>query len=198
MVDCRTMDRDCRRLAKRVREVPKPPSRSVWYAVGANKFQEHELLLDLFEIEQIYSNPFPSWWNTLEKATAIWIMYGFSIALTDHEGIADFHITNNLESSSLLEVETTRKSIRGLKKGDKSRLPKTWNGHARIQPGVPDLLFIDVQSAEYRIISSLTDKLLSSLKLLYTEASTIEFYKGAKSERYSGMPEIVFISWFLG
>ena len=160
----------------------------VIYAVGANKFQEHKLLLDLFpKIEQIYLfEPIPKLVEHLEEATAnLDYVRVFPYALTDHEGIADFHITNNLESSSLLELEKHKEVYPWVEKKETAKVDcrKLETVIHEFNLRVPDLLFIDVQGAEYRIISSLTDKLLSSIKLLYTEASTIEFYKGAKNLR---------------
>ena len=160
----------------------------VIYAIGANKFQEHELLLDLFpNIEQIYLfEPIPKLVEHLEEATAnLDYVRVFPYAITDHEGVADFHITNNLESSSLLELEKHKEVYPWVEKTEtvKVQCRKLETVMHEFNLRGPDLLFVDVQGAEYRIISSLTDKLLSSLKLLYTEASTIEFYKGAKNLR---------------
>jgi FkbM family methyltransferase len=158
----------------------------VIYAVGANQFQEHELLLKLFpNIEQIYLfEPIPKLVEKLEKATAdLDYVRVFPYALTDFEGVADFHITNNLESSSLLELEKHKEVYPWVEKKEtvKVQCRKLETVMQEFNLRTPDLLFIDVQGAEYQIISSLTDKLLSSVKLLYTEASTIEFYKGAKN-----------------
>ncbi len=45
---------------------------------------------------------------------------------------------------------------------------------------LPDMLFLDVQGAESKVISSLSADLRSHLKLIYTEASREEVYVGSK------------------
>ena len=45
----------------------------------------------------------------------------------------------------------------------------------------PDLLFLDVQGAEYMILESLSSKLLANLKAIYTEVSTVEVYQGGRT-----------------
>jgi hypothetical protein len=44
----------------------------------------------------------------------------------------------------------------------------------------PDMLFIDAQGAEYRILESLSAPLKSGLTIIYTEASKEEVYFGAR------------------
>jgi glycosyltransferase involved in cell wall biosynthesis len=44
----------------------------------------------------------------------------------------------------------------------------------------PDMLFLDVQGAEYRILSAIPEEVFKTTKLVYTEVSKEEIYKGSR------------------
>ena len=44
----------------------------------------------------------------------------------------------------------------------------------------PDVLIVDVQGAEYRVLSSLGDQVLAGLRLIFAEVSTEAVYQGAR------------------
>lgn len=160
----------------------------VLYAIGANRFQEHTMFLELFpNLEQIYLfEPIPQLVEHLTRLTSgLDYVRVFPYAVADFDGVTDFHVTNNLESSSLLQLEKHKEiypwvhEVQTIKVTCR-RLDTIIREHSL---RVPDLLFIDVQGAEYKIISSLPEDILCAVKLIYTEASTAEFYKGARNLR---------------
>jgi FkbM family methyltransferase len=173
------------------REIPRraPKAASmvrVIYLIGAHRFQEHTLFLELFpNLEQIYLfEPIPDFAQFLTAITArLDYVKVFQYAITDFDGTADFHITNNYESSSLLELEKHREVYPDIHKSltinvQCRKLDTVISEHGLRSP---DLLFIDVQGAEYKVITAISAHNLGKIKLIYTEASIIELYKGARN-----------------
>src|SRR3990167_164352 len=169
------------------RRAPKAASMvRVIYLIGAHRFQEHTLFLELFpNLEQIYLfEPMPDFARFLTAITArLDYVKVFQYAITDFDGTADFHVTNNYESSSLLDLEKHKEVYPDIHESltinvQCRKLDTVISEHGL---RLPDLLFIDVQGAEYKVITAISGAILERIKLLYTEASTIEFYKGARN-----------------
>lgn len=173
------------------REIPRRAPKAaatirVIYLIGAHRFQEHTMFLELFpNLEQIYLfEPMPDFARFLTAVTgSLGYVKVFQYAITDFDGTADFHVTNNTESSSLLKLGKHRDVYPDIHESltinvQCRKLDTVIREHG-LRP--PDLLFIDVQGSEYKVITSISSAVLDGVKLLYTEASTIEFYQGARN-----------------
>ena len=156
------------------------------YQIGAHKFQEHNMFIDMFpNLEKIYLfEPIPELYNHLiTNFGNLDYISMYPYAITDFDGEAEFFITNNYESSSLLKLKKHKEVYPHIYESEKvTVLCRKLNTVIREKElDTPDLLFIDVQGAEYKVISSLSTDILDSIKILYTEASMVEFYKDAKN-----------------
>ena len=154
------------------------------YVVGAFQFEERDLLFSLFpSLQQVYLfEPTPEAYNSLLQIVAnddrVQV---FPYAISDTNGQSEFHISNNWQSSSLLnfgkhkdifpDIDMTR-SVQV----ETRTLDTVIKDHC-LQP--PDMLFADVQGAENMIINSLSENIRARLQLIYTEASTEELYIGS-------------------
>jgi FkbM family methyltransferase len=156
------------------------------YIVGAHLFQEQKLLFSLFpNLDKIYLfEPIPQAVQQLRLMTQNnpkIEVFGYAIA--DANGPLSFHLTdNNGESSSLLPLGTHKQIFPWVHEAATISVEAhvlddviQWHGLRE-----PDMLFLDVQGAEYRILSTLSAKLRSRVKLIYTECSKEEIYQGAK------------------
>jgi FkbM family methyltransferase len=158
----------------------------VLYIIGAHLFQEQKLLFALFpNLQKVYLfEPIPSVVQRLRVMTADdprVRVFGYAIA--DVNGPVDFHLTdNNGESSSLLHLGTHKQIFPWVHEA------ATITVEAHVLDAVvafhqlppPDMLFLDVQGAEYRILNTLSHTLREGLRLIYTECSTEEIYRGAR------------------
>ncbi len=159
----------------------------VLYVIGAHRFQEREVLTRLLpNLAAIYLfEPIPQLVAELKRLTAndprVTVL---PYAVSDQDGVAPFHLTNNDgESSSLLPLGKHRDifpQVRdvGRIQVDTRRLDTAIRTHRLPNP---DMLLIDVQGAEYRVLSSLPASLRSTTRLIYVEASLEEVYVGARS-----------------
>ncbi len=155
------------------------------FVVGAHQFQERQLFHRLFRnLEKVYLfEPLP---QAIEELTRVVegdpMVEVFGYAISDENGRAVFHVTdNNGESSSLLPMREHTRIFpwvheSGLIDLEVHTLDDVIDRHGL---RVPDLLFLDVQGAEYRILSSLSPQLRASIKVIYTECSKEEVYRGA-------------------
>lgn len=154
------------------------------YVVGAFQFEERELLFSLFpQLQTVYLfEPTPEAFERLKQITdGDPRVSVFPYAIADENGESEFHISNNWQSSSLLAfgkhrqvfpgVETTRTITVAVRTLDSVMQTHT------LQP--PDMLFLDVQGAENKIMSSLSKTMRARIQLIYTEASTEELYIGS-------------------
>jgi len=154
------------------------------YVIGAFQFEEKDLLFSLFpSLQKVYLfEPTPEAYNSLLQIVANDDRVDvFPYAISDADGQSEFHISNNWQSSSLLdfgkhkdifpEVDMTRSVMVETRKLD------TVISEHCLQ--APDMLFADVQGAENMIIGSLSENVKARLQLIYTEASTEELYVGS-------------------
>jgi FkbM family methyltransferase len=108
----------------------------------------------------------------------------FPIAIGDSECRADFYVTDNDQmSSSLLPMKEHKKLFPDVKVVETVEVLCSPLDSIIQEAGLPlpDMLFLDVQGAEYRILASLSDRILDHVKIIYTETSTIEVYEGAQT-----------------
>ncbi|WP_295641741.1 FkbM family methyltransferase [uncultured Methylibium sp.] len=107
----------------------------------------------------------------------------FPCAIADTDGTATFHVASNHgESSSLLELGSHKSlfpevSMQTSIEVRTRRLDSVLAEHS-LEP--PDALIIDVQGAEYLVLSALPAALLANVRLIYTEVSTEAVYAGAR------------------
>lgn len=159
---------------------------SVLYVVGAHRFQESELIFQIFPaLQKVYLfEPVQECYQYLVgkfKDDLRVEVYPYAIA--DGEFTAEFHISSNdAASSSLLPFGKHRDlfpevSTVGTIQVSCKTLDSVLADHGLL---APDMLFIDAQGAEYRILASMSDVFKSGLAIIYTEASKEELYVGAR------------------
>lgn len=158
----------------------------VVYVVGAHRFQEKELFFLIFpNLEKVYLfEPLPACFEYLSKTfkedSRIEV---FQYAIADGDFVTNFYVTNNdAASSSILplgkhlnlfpKVQTTETISVSCKTLDAIIAEKDL--------GMPDMLFVDAQGAEFKIISALSTHLRSTIKIIFTETSKEELYVGAR------------------
>ncbi len=154
------------------------------YVIGAYQFEEKDLLFSLFpQLQKVYLfEPTPEAYNYLMQACASdERVEVFPYAISDQDGESQFNISNNWQSSSLLNMGKHKEIFPGVEMTHSVRvltktIPSVIHQHALIPP---DMLFIDAQGAENRILSALDNATVERLKLIYTEASTEELYIGS-------------------
>jgi FkbM family methyltransferase len=157
------------------------------YQIGAHRFQEKRLLFEIFpRLERVVLfEPLPELFAALrEQEKSDPRVTVLPYAVFDRDGETVFNVANNDGASSSLlpfgkhkhlfpTVETTRQitvQTRSLETAIREhQLPQ------------PDLLFLDVQGAEYQILATLTPAMRGRLRVIYTEASTEEIYAGSKT-----------------
>ena len=110
----------------------------------------------------------------------------FPYALAESDGELEFCVTSNDgESSSLLPLGRHATLFPDVSVSSTIRVPvRRLDGLIRAgELNKPDLLILDVQGAEYSVLSSFPDWLLKSIRLIYTEVSTEPVYAGSRSLR---------------
>jgi FkbM family methyltransferase len=171
----------------------RPISRMVTtvYQIGAHRFQEKELLFRIFPNLKhvVLFEPIPDLYKLLVKQEEgdhrITIL---PYAISDQNGETSFNLaSNDGASSSILAFGKHSEIFPSVSQaGEITVQTRTLNWcieqHKLPQP---DFLFLDVQGAEFLILSSLEWSGLPNLKLIYTEVSKVEIYQGAKT-----LPEV--------
>lgn len=156
------------------------------YVGGAHRYQERALFDQLFpHLEAIYLfEPIPELAAMLRTMGAqdrrITV---FPYALSNENGTRDFFLTNNDgESSSLLRLGKHKEIFPHVH--EVRSVPVTCRTLDSViqEAGLraPDMLLLDVQGAEYQIVSSLSASVREHLSILYVEASLEEVYQGAR------------------
>jgi FkbM family methyltransferase len=155
--------------------------------VGAHRFQEKALLDRMFpKLERIYLfEPVPELYALLQRnAGCDPRVRVYPYAISDVNGPAQFHVTDNeAASSSLLPLGRHQEIF------PHAHVAHQIQVETRTLESViatehleePDLLFLDVQGAEYRILASLSPTMRTRLALIYTEASKEELFVGARN-----------------
>lgn len=156
------------------------------YQIGAHRFQEKKLLFDTFpSLERVVLfEPLPEMFALLQKqeqndARITVLPY----AVSEQNGESTFHVADNDgASSSILPFGQHRQlfphveTVRQIQVQTRT-LAAAMEAH-KLPP--PDFLFLDVQGAEFQILATLSKELLHRLRMIYTEASTVEVYAGAR------------------
>lgn len=156
------------------------------FIVGAYQFEERDLVFNLFpNVKKIYlfEPILELFWALTLQTLADPRVEVFPYALSDANGQAQFHVTSNIASSSLLPLGKHLEIFPQVKAHGTITVPcmtiESVIEKHRLLP--PDMLFLDVQGAEYKILSTLSPSLRSQIRLIYTEASKEELYVGAKA-----------------
>lgn len=165
-----------------------PTSRSIHNAIviGAHRFDERDLFdYALPNLEHLYLfEPLPELVTRLrELATSDPRIQVFATAISNQDGEAVFNVTtNDGMSSSLLEMGSHKNHFPEVSVSRAITVPTLRLESALSQFHIPppDLIFLDVQGAEFMILSSIPRDLLTSVKVIYTEASMEEIYAGGK------------------
>jgi FkbM family methyltransferase len=105
----------------------------------------------------------------------------FPVAVSDRDGEAEFHVTSNDgESSSLLRFGSHGELFPQVQVQRTILVPTRRLDAALAEAGLPlpDVLLVDVQGAEFQVLSALPRALLQEVRLIYTEVSTESVYAG--------------------
>ncbi|MCM0610767.1 MAG: FkbM family methyltransferase [Ideonella sp. WA131b] len=106
----------------------------------------------------------------------------FPVAVSDRDGVADFHVTSNDgESSSLLHFGSHGELFPQVQVQETIRVPTRRLDAALAEAGLPapDVLIVDVQGAEHQVLAALPRALLQHVRVIYTEVSTEAVYAGS-------------------
>jgi len=153
--------------------------------IGAHRFVELPLINRLFPaLQRIYlfepqAGPLAALAQLAQKDSRIRV---FPVAVSERDGTAQFHITNNDgQSSSLLALGSHRELFPEVKVQRTIEVPTRRLDSVLTEHGLepPDMLFIDVQGAEYRVLQSLPPALLAKVRLIFSEVSTERVYETA-------------------
>jgi FkbM family methyltransferase len=155
------------------------------YFIGCHTFHEREWFFNTFRhLEHLYLfEPLPNVRAQLEQDFAGHpVVKVFPYAISDHDGQAVFHVTNNLQSSSLLNMKEHKQLFPGVDAIGDIAVPQRCLETVIRDHGLadPDLLFIDVQGAEFQVLTGIARERLERVGIVFTEASTVEVYEGAK------------------
>ena len=171
----------------------RPLSRMVTtvYQIGAHRFQEKDLLFRIFPNLKhvVLFEPIPDLYKLLVKQEeADHRIIALPYAISDRNGETSFNLaSNDGASSSILAFGKHAEIFPSVSQSGEIRVQTrtlNWCIEEHELPQ-PDFLFLDVQGAEFLILSSLEWSGLPNLKLIYTEVSKVEIYQGAKT-----LPEV--------
>ena len=156
---------------------------TIWFA-GPHRFEERVPLTTTFPgVKRIYLfEPLPEIAAQLqaEMATDPRVEV-FGCALSDFEGSTDFFVSNNLVSSSLLPMGKHAEIFPNV------TYARTIRVQARTARGIlaadgikaPNLLLMDAQGAELRILAGMPAAVREKIEIIFTEASLEELYVGS-------------------
>ena len=165
-----------RRLATRLQ---------VLCVIGAHRFQEARLIDRIFpNLRRIYL--FEPLAEPLAELRALAVqdqrIRVFPVAISDRDGSARFNVTSNDgESSSLLAFGSHGDLFPEVRVAETIEVPTRRLDSVIAEHGLesPDLLLVDVQGAEYQVLSALPAPLLDRVRLIYAEVSTERVYESA-------------------
>lgn len=157
------------------------------YVIGAHRFDEKSLVDQLFPFLQTICvfEPLPEPRAVLEAmARCDPRLRVFPNAIADFDAPCEFQVTSNDgESSSLLKLGThaiifPHVTVLSTITVQARRLSTLIREHD-LPP--PDALIVDVQGAEYRVLSSIDGDTLAGIRLIYTEVSTEAVYENSRT-----------------
>lgn len=156
------------------------------YQIGAHRFQEKSMLFEIFPNLQrvVLFEPLPNLFAMLQQQEAddhrITVL---PYAVSERNGETDFYVaSNDGASSSILPFGKHKDLFPHVQNtGQITVQTRTLTAvMAEYELPPPDLLFLDVQGAEYQILESLSADLLHRVRMIYTEASSVEVYSGSR------------------
>lgn len=159
----------------------------VAFVVGAHRFDEKDMLFGIFpDLKRVVlfeANPdlVGELRNLHGRDPRITIV---PCALGAQSGEAVFHLSSNDGlSSSLLPFGTHAENCPEVTFVRDIRVPCRTLPDAMAEYGLPapELLFLDVQGAEYGILSAIPAGTLGTIRVLFTEASLEEIYRGGRT-----------------
>ncbi len=154
--------------------------------IGAHRFDEAELINRLFPslTHIIVFEPLPGPLVRLrELASADARLIIVPAAVSDQDGTAIFHVTDNDgQSSSLLEFGSHSEHFPQVKIAQTIEVATRRVDSVFREQGLPlpDMLLIDVQGAEYQVLQTLVGPLLSGVRFIYAEVSHEPLYQGGR------------------
>jgi FkbM family methyltransferase len=172
-------------LLRQLRGRRLPAALQVLCVIGAHRLDELPLINRIFpRLRRIYVfEPLPGPLQSLRAlALADPRITVFPVAVSEHDGNADFHVaSNDGESSSLLALGSHRELfpevvVRETVSVVTRRLDSVL-AEQKLEP--PDAVIIDVQGAELQVLRSFGPALLSQVRLIYSEVSTEPVYAGS-------------------
>ena len=153
--------------------------------IGAHRFDELPLINRLFpSLRHIYlfepqAGPLAALNLLAAQDSRIKV---FPVAVSDADGVASFNVaSNDGESSSLLQLGSHRELFPEVTMQTAIEVPTRRLDSVLTEHGLesPDLMIIDVQGAEYRVLKSFSPAVLDRLRLVYTEVSTEAVYESS-------------------
>ena len=159
------------------------PRLQVLAVIGAHRFQEARLIGRIFpHLRHIYlfeplAGPLAALRALEANDRRIRV---FPVAISDRDGTAQFHVTSNDgESSSLLAFGSHTSLFPEVRVAQsievQTRRLDTLISQEKLE--APDVLLIDVQGAEYQVLSGIAPELLAKVRLIYAEVSTQRVYE---------------------
>jgi FkbM family methyltransferase len=156
----------------------------VLFIIGAFRFEERKLLDFLFPNLQSICifEPLPECASSLMRIAArdprVRV---FPFAISDFDGVADLHVASNGQSSSLLRFARHRTVFPDVTCTGKVTVSVLRLDSVIHRYGLrhPEMLLIDAQGAENRILSSVSIEIRKKLLLIYSETSLEEMYEGS-------------------
>jgi FkbM family methyltransferase len=106
----------------------------------------------------------------------------FEYALCDTNGTLKFNVASNNASSSLLDFADHTTTFPGVAMTGQIEVQARTLDSVLAEYGVsrPDVLFMDIQGAEYLVLKSLEPETRRALQVIYCEVSDHELYRGQK------------------
>ena len=155
------------------------------FEVGAADGRDCLRYSELFPIAQIFAfEPVPeSFSKIIEKSAQCPRLHAHNIALSNEPGIAEFHLSNWIDASSLLKPKATGSTFdvyQASKRSIKVSVDTIDNICARERLSHIDLLKMDAQGAELKILSGATKMLEGgAIDLIFTEVHFLDSYEGS-------------------
>jgi FkbM family methyltransferase len=154
------------------------------FVIGGHRFQEYNKLKSMFPDGCIFY-VFEPVSFLFEELKSIYESYAdvklFKKAIGDFIGKTSFNISDNdAASSSILQMKEHLNLFKHVKYCRTEEVDVITIDQAILEIGIiPDVLFMDVQGMEYKILTSIDSKYFEKIKLIYTEVSLIEVYENA-------------------
>jgi FkbM family methyltransferase len=157
------------------------------YVIGAHRLDEKALLDEIFPnlrhlcVFEPLDEPRALLSEVARKDPRMRVL---PFAISDFDGKSQFLVSNNDgESSSLLPFGTHTELFPHVQVSASIEVDVRRLSTVIAEKGLPppDGLLIDVQGAEYAVLSGIDDEILKNIRLIYSEVSTEPVYQGSKT-----------------